>query len=48
MTSGKHHNVCPSPDCDNQGSGCMVDRPFREAIDTFHNGLRQRIAKGEA
>ncbi|RCN35732.1 SCP-like protein [Ancylostoma caninum] len=32
---------------DNQGSGCMVDRPFREAIDKFHNGLRQRIAKGE-
>ncbi|RCN41099.1 hypothetical protein ANCCAN_12985 [Ancylostoma caninum] len=32
---------------DNQGSGCTVDRPFREAIDKFHNGLRQRIAKGE-
>ncbi|RCN53497.1 hypothetical protein ANCCAN_00563 [Ancylostoma caninum] len=33
---------------DNQGSGCMVDRQYREAIDKFHNGLRQRIAKGEA
>ncbi|KAL6732422.1 hypothetical protein Aduo_003183 [Ancylostoma duodenale] len=33
---------------DNQRRGCMVDRQYREAIDKFHNGLRQRVAKGEA
>ncbi|EYC25000.1 hypothetical protein Y032_0012g1631 [Ancylostoma ceylanicum] len=33
---------------DNQGSGCMVDRQYRQVIDKFHNGLRQRVAKGEA
>ncbi|RCN38073.1 hypothetical protein ANCCAN_16018 [Ancylostoma caninum] len=32
---------------DNQGSGCSVDRQFREAIDKFHNELRQRIARGD-
>ncbi|RCN53496.1 hypothetical protein ANCCAN_00562 [Ancylostoma caninum] len=32
---------------DNQGSECMVDKQYREAIDKFHNRLRQRFAEGE-
>ncbi|RCN28739.1 hypothetical protein ANCCAN_25514 [Ancylostoma caninum] len=55
--SSEFHN-CPQVLCsaspvvsleiiiDNQGSGCMVDRQCREAIDKFHNRLRQRIAEG--
>ncbi|EYB90222.1 hypothetical protein Y032_0222g2617 [Ancylostoma ceylanicum] len=32
---------------DNKGSGCLVNREFAEAIDKFHNGLRQRVARGD-
>ncbi|EYB90231.1 hypothetical protein Y032_0222g2621 [Ancylostoma ceylanicum] len=33
---------------DSPGYGCNTDRPLIEAIDKFHNKLRQRVAYGDA